>query len=1178
MASKLCCMAEQEGRPDSPGLPNARLSGATPAKQPLLPKLATPPNSQFTSVRTDDLHELQEIFHHVQDGTDDQATPTRAPRARFSRASIYSLHSLHKMTSVRSLIKRKFSKDLTKKGSGLKIHIEASQKVTTIEQDTVVRTSKEEAEQQLRITKDDLRKGLLSDKKPDEGGYDSDAEMLDDLARNIGKKTPSKRASIHSVNWSPSTGSKTTPGSSTKSRTDIDCNRDLQPYQIQKPPAVSLASRVGHVFSTPNLRIDVSGGRDRAFRRSQSATSMGLSQVSPLSSLSLLRLPSLTDHDQNGVPWSEAIQESLRLSHFPLPPRHVSPRESQTLLPLDEIVTTTKHTSASSMSNNRHSSQDIPNNDSGARARPEIRIQQPTSVASPRPSADIRDTLSENALPSPSRVEAAQEYEDEDEGANPRHSVHLYSMRISQHLRSGSLLSWEQLADGTELPSPTRPHPSLISLGRTGTAHDDFGGSSIHSPRTRRSSSFPTDKEDTPRAKPRYGPSHLMAVEGLSATSSLLATPTSLARKNSVAHTKKSKFREEFSPSPPRKRITPSESIMKILHPKRLSGRSQSEASLKPKIPIQTGDAAFDALDVTANRERRQSQSMISLQVEQNAFEKGNGADHVWDQALKAHQEEKASMFLPKNRDLATQASPFRERSGSIMTRRSSNQGSAMPTPLTTECPNASGSLFAPSFTPSFAPRIPVTEELPRPRLVSRRSAMANTNEDADDRDVSAIFEKQGDSPEIVGAWGRYPSHTREERTNSAGKADRVESRDFALEAAIKFASAQDIDEDMIDPTERIPSMPLMPGEKKRKKKIGSGRMVKSNSMTFGKQFLKNYSKIFKSGVLEFPELEVLPEVWRQGSSVDGSSDRDHRREVSSARRRASDSHHAEKSHTHDSMATLRPRRNSSAPNLNEITYDGACEDRYAEDNACVWSVYYDDCVPSYPRASMDLDTNLEDFGPAQFSSESRHPSMHFHTMPARFARHSRNASRVSRISVASWGSARPSFKSKGDDDAFAEKRSMASVRRSTMDLISKFKEQEAIECERTKFKTTTKMSPYLTRSVLAAQQKLNATSQAQLAPCAHAALNGLHAAKPRPCRIEKLPAIDFTLHHKEVKTIKRYLPASENGPAIKFTLHLKSVRTVKRYLPAEEVEVEIREEEEEVENVKPQIKVEKHL
>ncbi|KAJ4347575.1 hypothetical protein N0V95_005312 [Ascochyta clinopodiicola] len=347
---------------------------------------------------------------------------------------------------------------------------------------------------------------------------------------------------------------------------------------------------------------------------------------------------------------------------------------------------------------------------------------------------------------------------------------------------------------------------------------------------------------------------------------------------------------------------------------------------------------------------------------------------------------------------------------------------------------------------------------------------MAGGDDKALDREVSIAFERQGDSPDIVGAWGRYPSHTRDERTNSAGKADRVESRDFALEAAIKFASTQNLDDDLIDPTERVPSVPLTPGERKRKKNVGSSRMAKSNSMTFGKTFLKNYSRIFKSsstefrkhgrnhrssiaagGVLEFPELEMLPEVWKPGSSGDGSGDRGHRRGDSMARRRASDSNEAGKSQTHDSMATLRPRRNSSAPNLNELAFhDGASEDRHAKDNARVWSVYYDDCVRSYPLPSAEIDFGLKDFGgPARNSFDSIIPSGYSHTMSARLARHSRNASQVSRTSVVSCGSARPSFRSMGEDDEFAEKRSMASVRRSTMDLISKFKEQEVTERER---------------------------------------------------------------------------------------------------------------------------------
>jgi hypothetical protein len=58
--------------------------------------------------------------------------------------------------------------------------------------------------------------------------------------------------------------------------------------------------------------------------------------------------------------------------------------------------------------------------------------------------------------------------------------------------------------------------------------------------------------------------------------------------------------------------------------------------------------------------------------------------------------------------------------------------------------------------------------------------------------------------------------------------------------------------------------------------------------------------------------------------------------------------------------------------------------------------------------------------------------------------------------------------------------------------------------------------------------------------------------------------AINFTLDHKEVK-VKKFVPASKDGPAINFTLHLKSVRTVKRYLPAQELKAKISEPDPEV-------------
>jgi hypothetical protein len=207
MASKLCCTAEQDGRSDSPELPNARVSQPTPVNRPLLPKHGSSPNSRFTSARTEDLHELDEIFHNARDSDQDRVTPMRTLRARFSRPSMHSIRSLHKMTSMRSLIRRKFSKELPKKASGISsVHTQPRHRSLTPAPDTVVKQLRNGPKEQLQITKDDLRKDLLSDKKPDEGGYDSDAEALDEIADNIGKKSPIKRPSIHSVDWTTTTG------------------------------------------------------------------------------------------------------------------------------------------------------------------------------------------------------------------------------------------------------------------------------------------------------------------------------------------------------------------------------------------------------------------------------------------------------------------------------------------------------------------------------------------------------------------------------------------------------------------------------------------------------------------------------------------------------------------------------------------------------------------------------------------------------------------------------------------------------------------------------------------------------------------------------------------------------------------------------------------------------------
>jgi hypothetical protein len=833
------------------------------------------------------------------------------------------------------------------------------------------------------------------------------------------------------------------------------------------------------------------------------------------------------------------MSASLRLSQFPVPPRHVNLRSSKTPLagssggnpsqPKDD----TEHVRTGQQDTSAHAT---------ALALPgrsiEIRVQQPTSVASPRPSTSIRGAFGENApLVRDACVERTQ---DDEEDENPRSSVHLYSMRISHHLRSGSLLSWDQLAtDAPDLPTPprlfkdrtlsdqsraprlqpplvrherqssssgfasskipyrwgkvlppdrdfrndvassiysSRPQSppdsfggSLADLPRADSGHRNFSQSSVDVRKLRRSTSFPTDNEETPRPAHRYGVSHLAATYDCPTGIPLLIAPARLARKNSVVDTKTSKFREEFSPSPSRKNIVPSASLMKFLNPKRLSLRSLSEANMQPSaIPNFTLDGPTDMLPVPVDRERRQSRSLISLKAEQEALGKNKGANHVWDQALKAHQEEKASMFLPINKDLAVHVSPFRERSGSFATRAPSFQEDTNP-----DAESLTPKRFSAPILATHAFRNTESEALSR--SFSRRIATTGTNDTSAGQEVANAFERQGDSVAVVGAWGRFPSHTRPERTLSAGKIDRIETRDFALEAAIKFASAKDNahDRDLVDPTECRPSPQLSPGEKKRKKKVGTGKMVKSHSMTFGRKLIKNYySGIFKSsssefrqhgrghrssivsgGTLEHPELELLPEVFMSGATDGTSGSRPSCKGKQVARRpseRNSEAKLTRKLPIGDSIATLRPRRNSSTPNLNGLVnlHDGADDSDHGPDRARVWSVYYEAFVPSFPRMSADGNNSLsKDFGsPSRISFDSKYQAVHSRTLPSRLPRHLRNDSQLSRRSSASRAS---DHLSTGDDDTAGEEKSLVSVRRSTMDLLSKFKEQEYAEHER---------------------------------------------------------------------------------------------------------------------------------
>lgn len=194
----------EDERAGSPELPNVRLSRAVPTEQPLVP---TEANQCFKDDRPDNGYELRDIFRNARHLGDDCSTPTQPGRTRFSRPSLHSIRSLHEVTSMRYIIKKKLSKGIYKKKSSTSAqHAPSRDNSPRTPPNTVIKQQKRASKHQLQITKEELRNNLLSNKRQNQGGYNPDAQVLNNATKNISRKSPGKRPSIHSVDWV------TTPG------------------------------------------------------------------------------------------------------------------------------------------------------------------------------------------------------------------------------------------------------------------------------------------------------------------------------------------------------------------------------------------------------------------------------------------------------------------------------------------------------------------------------------------------------------------------------------------------------------------------------------------------------------------------------------------------------------------------------------------------------------------------------------------------------------------------------------------------------------------------------------------------------------------------------------------------------------------------------------------------------
>jgi hypothetical protein len=312
------------------------------------------------------------------------------------------------------------------------------------------------------------------------------------------------------------------------------------------------------------------------------------------------------------------------------------------------------------------------------------------------------------------------------------------------------------------------------------------------------------------------------------------------------------------------------------------------------------------------------------------------------------------------------------------------------PMDTTPDIRRTSTDIRSPSFQLNDVPV--VIESLPAspstPRIEGAPSKCSNETHEFD---IPSNLEE--DAHLDLGSWSRYPSHTREKRTGSAGTPELVKTRDFAYDINPASIATDSSTEDSVKNTKKK-------GKKKTKARTG---LPKSKSMMIGKDFIRNYARIIRSpsvewlshgkghrssvsagGSLAHPELEVLPSVFAPMPTSIGKIEEEeeddgiHGIPLHQAHKNTI----ANKPKSTDGLRQVRPykcgRHNSSAagPSRFDGSYESTATDQRERrtastpslplhddnftfrgeegDSALTWSRHYASCV-KLPRNSASL-------------------------------------------------------------------------------------------------------------------------------------------------------------------------------------------------------------------------------
>ncbi|KIW05100.1 uncharacterized protein PV09_03657 [Verruconis gallopava] len=775
-----------------------------------------------------------------------------------------------------------------------------------------------------RDIKNEIRTNLLTDRGPDSGGYDSDAAVLENADE---PPTPEKDRNAGAPQ----------ARSETRHHTVEHCEPNVNRRSLPMPLAL------------PQLSFNSQG-----LRRSRSMTSIPSLRGTP--EQIPMRLPSFSSEKETSHTWKRGVMQSLNIDSPSIPQLVSTPvRQSgqseldhatspmrETILATDSRLLTVQESSTFSHPPSESGSLPL----TGTRPSEDCYSHADTKTSFERRLASRYGSCSSSSGARPHFFMRPERRPNRSSAV----SLHLYSMGISQHLRSTSSFSIsEGRNDAVSNPLSTTPFRSLTPPKKRNKSSPSYEseelpplppsgerdtGSSTYSSKSRISKRSdvlirtieydegPNDRARTPHSTDL--PTAAMPKSDLNKHSSSQAYKPGLPNNPSISNlsemstksSKVSRFREDFEIGD-KKRSKKRASIVNLFN----------QLTTNPLQRRKNG--SVESLDGPLDEPMRLQQAM--------ALSERNDAAGLLAKAIRDKQVEKSALYLSDNKQ-AAQYEVFRQRSSSFGRPKGephndenqsvdadqshvsrewhhrSNHGTLQdpdaPTPnsyapslgptLLNQCTRRLTSDF---ITPVFSHLEDLTVEQQRSQIQKKSSknidptSVDNVEHESNlqlngvhaSLKISGLAIASGraesiytsisndqivdlDDPNLdLGPWSRYPSHTRDQRTGSAGIKDHVKTRDFAYNVnplnINNDPSGNDCDSSRL--------------KKRGKNKRRAGTLPKSKSMIISKG-LRNYAKMFTrsssteffhygkghrssistGGHLEYPELEILPPVF----------------------------------------------------------------------------------------------------------------------------------------------------------------------------------------------------------------------------------------------------------------------------------------------------------------------------